>query len=76
MMCAKIARGLFQELGHELPSLEPTSASGPASSPDTTGSSGKQLSGSSMDGKFEVKPGDLLTREQARELAAKKRGSE
>lgn len=76
MMIAKVARGLFQELGHELPSLEPTSESARSSSQDSTGSSGRQLSGSSTDGKFEVKPGELLTREQARDLVSKKNEGE
>jgi hypothetical protein len=74
VLLAGIARDLYQRAGLPLPSLQPTSASDPESSTADTGSSTQQPSASPMDDEeVTVTPGELLTKAQARALAAKTR---
>jgi hypothetical protein len=76
IILAKIAASLYRELGHELPSLEPISASVPESSTTSTGSSGPPPSASTTgsDGVSVDVPGDkLLTLEDARDLLARRK---
>jgi hypothetical protein len=78
LLLASVARRLFTELGQELPSLEPTSASEPESSTSSTGSSGEPPSASSMSDQAAPLPMDvpgdrLLSGEEAREIVAKRK---
>lgn len=73
-LLAGICRDLYAELGRELPSLQPSSGSGPESSTGSTGFSGESASASSTDGKFTVTSETLLTAEEAAELIAKSKG--
>ncbi len=74
VLLAGIARDLYQRAGLPLPSLEPTSESDPESSTVATGSSASQPSASSTDDEeVTVTPGELLTKEQARALAKKRK---
>lgn len=73
-MLAGMVRDLSPLAGHPLPSLESTSSSTPESSTEATGSSTSQPSASSTgDEEVTVKPGELLTRDQARALGKKTR---
>jgi hypothetical protein len=76
LLLARVCAGLYRELGHELPSLAPTSVSVPESSTSSTGSSGPPPSASTTesDGKpIEVGSETLLTAETAREILAKRK---
>lgn len=75
LLLARVCRGLYQELGRELPSLEPTSTSDLESSTSSTGSSGEQPSASSGDGEREitVTADKLLSADEARELIARRK---
>ncbi len=73
-LLAGIARDLYLRAGLPLPSLQPTSESNPESSTVATGSSTSQPSASSTDEEeATVTPGELLTKEQARALAKKRK---
>lgn len=74
LLLAGMCRDLYLQAGHPLPSLLPTSESDPESSMADTGSSTSQLSASpTSDESVVVTPGELLTKEQAREMAKKSR---
>jgi hypothetical protein len=76
LLLARICQGLYQELGRELPSLEPTTASALESSTPSTGSSGSPPSASTtaVDGKpIDVGSETLLSAEDARALIAKRK---
>jgi len=65
-LLAQVSRDLLSAAGHELPSLDPTSASIPDASTSDTGSSGKPLSASSTsDPEVAIPTGELLTKEKA-----------
>jgi hypothetical protein len=70
-LLAGVCRDLFAECGRELPSLQPSLASGPENSTGATGFSGAPASASSTDGSVTVTSDSLLTKEQAAELLAK-----
>lgn len=76
LFLARICRGLYRELGRELPSLVPTSASVPENSTSSTGSSGPPPSASTTgsDGEPVEVPGDkLLTMDDARDILARRK---
>lgn len=77
LLLAKIARSLYEELGRELPSLDPSSASDPESSEPSTGSSGERpvASSTGVDGeRLEIGSDTLLTTDAARELLKQRKG--
>lgn len=82
LLLAATARDLYQELGRELPSSEPSSASDPESSTDSTGSSGSPPSasitsdvtiGDPNSDVLEVKGDALISSKQAAEIVAKRK---
>lgn len=77
LLLASVCRDLYQELGRELPSLEPSTSSDPESSEGSTGSSGAPPSASTTASPETTVPGDvLLSSEQAAELVKKRREQE
>lgn len=76
LLLAKLTAGLFREVGHELPSSEPSSGSGPENSTTSIGSSGPPPSAASTgsDGATVEVPGDkLLTMDDARDIVARRK---
>jgi hypothetical protein len=73
-LLANTCRDLLQELGRELPSLQPSTDSAPATSEASTGSSGEPPSASTTASPETTVLGDKqLTREEAEEIARKRR---
>lgn len=76
-LLAGMARSLYESLSLPLPSLDGTSDSQDESSTADTGSSGEQPSASSTaDPDLAVPVGKVLTRDEARELVAKRKGED
>jgi hypothetical protein len=70
---ARVCRSLYEELGRELPSLEPSSDSAQESSTGSIGSSGSPPSASSTPNDLTTLGDRILTRDEALEIAKKRR---